>query len=114
MRIIRKIDDAVARCEAGFLVLIVVFMVLASFGQVFLRNFFNYAIEGADIILRHLVLWVGFIGASLAVRTDKHINIDVFSRISSPQVKKATRIIIFLFTMIICFILCPPYSAFIK
>lgn len=105
MILLTKIDDSVARFETWLLVLIVIIMVLTSFSQVILRNFFNTAIEGADIILRHLVLWVGFIGASLATRSNKHISIDIFSRISSHRIKKAAKIIVSLFAMIISFIL---------
>lgn len=67
--------------EDWFLVSLVIFMVILAFLQVVLRNFFDLGIIWGDILLRHMVLWVGFIGASLATKNNKHINIDVFKRL---------------------------------
>lgn len=65
------------------IVLILSLMILLSFGQMLLRNFFDMGIIWGDTLLRQWVLWVGFLGASLAVNHDKHISIDVFSSMSS-------------------------------
>lgn len=64
------------------------FMALLAFLQVFLRNFFNFGFPWADEVLRHLVVWVGFIGASLGIREDRSIRIDVFNRIFPPRITK--------------------------
>lgn len=105
MNVIRRINSGIARFETWILVCIVLFMVCAAFSQVILRNFFNYAIEGADIFLRHLVLWIGFIGASLATRDEKHIAIDLLTRFDIPLLKKITPIISNIFSAAISFIL---------
>jgi len=55
--------------------------------------------------LRHLVLWVGFIGASLATREEKHINIDVFSRLTRGNVKLYTQALVYFFSMYISWLL---------
>jgi len=65
------------------IVLILSLMISLSFGQMLLRNFFDMGIIWGDTLLRQWVLWVGFLGASLAVNHDKHISIDVFSSMSS-------------------------------
>lgn len=65
------------------IVLILSLMILLSFGQMLLRNFFDMGIIWGDTLLRQWVLWVGFLGASLAVNHDKHISIDIFSSMSS-------------------------------
>jgi len=80
MNIIRKINDTIAKLEEGLLVFIVVVMVLLAFLQVLLRNIFDHNLLWGDPFLRHMVLWVGFIGASLTTKDEKHINIDVLSR----------------------------------
>lgn len=79
MNAIKKIDHWLAKTEMGLLVLLLFLMVFMSFGQVLLRNFLNMGILWTDIFLRQLVLWVGFLGASLAVRERRHISIDVLS-----------------------------------
>jgi TRAP-type C4-dicarboxylate transport system permease small subunit len=81
MKFLEKLNTLVANIETILLVFIVLAMVLLSFLQVILRNVFEQGILWGDIFLRHLVLWVGFIGASLATKENKHINIDVLGRI---------------------------------
>lgn len=76
MRVVRQIDFFLGRIETVLVVFLLSLMILFSFGQVILRNFFHHGILWADIFIRQLVLWVGFLGASLAVRESKHISID--------------------------------------
>ena len=76
MRLIEKIESVLGRIEALAVTILLSLMILFSFTQVLLRNFFNDGILWADIFVRQLVLWVGFLGASLAVREGKHISID--------------------------------------
>jgi C4-dicarboxylate transporter, DctQ subunit len=81
VRLIKKIENILGRIEALSVTLLLSLMILFSFTQVLLRNFFNDAILWADIFTRQLVLWVGFLGASLAVRENKHISIDFLPNI---------------------------------
>jgi TRAP-type C4-dicarboxylate transport system permease small subunit len=77
MRVIKQLDEWLAKAESGFLVFLLFLMVFLAFGQVILRNFLNSGFLWTDLFLRQLVLWVGFLGASLAVRERRHISIDV-------------------------------------
>ena len=63
-------------------------MALLAFFQVFLRNFFNFGFPWADEVLRHLVVWVGLVGASLGIREDRSIRIDVLNRFLPPRINK--------------------------
>jgi TRAP-type C4-dicarboxylate transport system permease small subunit len=103
--ILQKIDRSLYQTENVLVFLILGMMVVLSFLQVLLRNFFDTGILWADILLRHLVLWVGFIGAALATRTEKHINIDLLSRIVSKRYILPVKIVTRLFAIIICAIL---------
>lgn len=94
MNIINKIDNWIARLEDWILVSLVIFMVILAFLQVVLRNFFDLGIIWGDILLRHIVLWVGFIGASLATKNNKHINIDVFKRLHKGLSQRIINLII--------------------
>lgn len=88
-------------------------MILLAFLQVILRNFFSTSIFWGDIFLRHLVLWIGFIGASLATKEGKHINIDVLSKLLTPKAKRISQIIVNLFASVICFFLMRAAITFI-
>jgi C4-dicarboxylate transporter DctQ subunit len=76
MRLIRQIENILGKIEALAVTILLSLMILIAFSQVILRNVFNEGILWGDIFIRQLVLWVGFLGASLAVRESKHISID--------------------------------------
>jgi len=56
-------------------------MLALSFLQIILRNVAGTGILWIDPLLRHLLLWVGFAGATLATRLDRHINVDAVTRL---------------------------------
>lgn len=69
-----------AHVEHVTLTLLLVAMVLVSLAQIVLRNGFDTGWVWVDPLLRHAVLWIGFMGAALATASDRHINIDVLTR----------------------------------
>ena len=91
LRVIHGFEDAL-------LALMVAVMIFLAGSQILLRNLFDTGFAWADPVLRLLVLWVGLLGALAASRTDKHIAIDVFSRLLGPRALAATRSITTLFT----------------
>lgn len=80
MKALQRLDDWLASLEGWLLVALVSLMVGLAFTQVVLRNLFRLGLPWADIVLRQMVLWAGFLGASLATRQGRHIAIDVVSR----------------------------------
>ncbi len=100
-RALKRLNDRLAWFEQLFLVIVVLIMVFLAFLQVVLRNVFDHGFLWGDIFLRHLVLWVGFIGASLATKDERHINIDVFGRLLKGLSRRVVRIIINLFSCIV-------------
>ncbi len=113
MRIIQKINGFVAQTETYILVFVVLVMVVFSFAQVVLRNVFDQGILWGDIMLRHLVLWVGFVGASLASKEEKHINIDVFSRLMKGRYKPIAQAVVYIFATYITYLLMWASWAFV-
>ena len=114
MSLLHKIDRFFARIETGALVLSLGIMVFFAFLQVILRNFFSSSILWGDTFLRHLVLWVGFLGASLATLENRHINVDVFSRILPQKYKKWASFVINLFSAFISALLTRAAYVFIR
>ncbi len=94
MRAIKQLDEWLAKAESGILVFLLFLMVFFAFGQVLLRNFLNSGLLWTDIFLRQLVLWVGFLGASLAVRERRHISIDVLTHFIPERHKPILNILI--------------------
>jgi TRAP-type C4-dicarboxylate transport system permease small subunit len=113
MKILEYINKRIESVESVLLVLIMVVMVLLSFLQVVLRNVFDQGILWGDILLRHLVLWVGFLGASLATREEKHISIDLFTRFLKPRGQHVARVITNLFAAYVCYLLASASVTFV-
>jgi TRAP-type C4-dicarboxylate transport system permease small subunit len=98
---LKRIDDAIANFEAAVAVGMLLLMLVMAFAQALLRNltqlgadWANAALEQlsfADFILSKGTLWLAFLGASLAVRTDKHIAIDIVPRLVSPKARTIMR-----------------------
>lgn len=80
-------------------------MILLVLLQIVLRNFLSTGIMGGAEIVRHLVLWVAFLGAGLAAREGKHIKIDVAYRMLPQGLKRFTEVVTGLFTTSVCAIL---------
>lgn len=104
-KILSGIDRNLLRIENFLIIALLSVMVLFAFFQVILRNVLSTGILWADIFLRHLVLWVGFIGASLATRESKHINIDILTRFVSKSKQVYFKIFIDLISAGVCLVL---------
>jgi TRAP-type C4-dicarboxylate transport system permease small subunit len=102
IKIINKIDQTLGIWEKWFIFVALTVMIGVSFMQVVLRNIWHFSFIWAEELARHLVLWVGFFGASLAALENKHINIDVFTRMMGPRLRVAVEIFLDLFAATIC------------
>ena len=103
MKIIHLIENYINKIEAFFLVLSLITMVLLAFLQVVLRNIFSTGFLWADTFLRYLVVWVGFFGAAMATKEERHISIEIFTKFVSQVKKKIISIITSLFAIIVCY-----------
>ncbi len=101
-----SINGLFVKFEKGLLCLVLFTMLFVSIWQIVLRNFFSGGMFWADHLLRVCVLWIAFIGASLAYEHKRHIKIDIFTHIiGSASVKTALAIIAELASFVICMLL---------
>ena len=75
------LGERLQRLEEGFLGTLMGSLVLLAAAQIILRSLFSYTLPWVDPLIRHLVLWTGFLGATVACRLDKHIRIDALLRL---------------------------------
>jgi C4-dicarboxylate transporter DctQ subunit len=100
-----RVDAALARVEGWAITALVAAMVVLAVAQVALRNLISSSIPAADTLLRHAVLWVGFLGAALAAHEDRHIRIDIGARLLPPQLRRWTEVFFHLFSAAACLLL---------
>jgi len=105
MKILHAISNTFALIEKALAVFLLGIMVLLAFSQVILRNVFSTGFLWADPLLRHMVLWIGFLGASLATQQEKHITIDLITRFVTSKTRNIVRIVTNLLAGIVCAIL---------
>jgi C4-dicarboxylate transporter DctQ subunit len=77
VRFWERLDETIGRLEKALMVLFLGLMIVMAFAQIALRNFTGIGLPWSESLVRYLVLWVGFIGASLAAREGRHITIEV-------------------------------------
>jgi len=101
MQFLRKVSDLIEKLESFLIFILVTSMVVLSFLQIILRNFFSLSLFWADDFTRHAVLWVGLLAASVATAHAKHINIDVISRFFKGKSKRTLNAIKYLISAVI-------------
>jgi TRAP-type C4-dicarboxylate transport system permease small subunit len=114
MKILKAIDKALTRAEEFILILLLSVMVGMAFLQVALRNLFSSGIPWGDILLRHILLWLGFLGAAIATSENRHINIDALRRFFTPRVRSAVEVVTDLFATVICYLLAGAAWRFVQ
>jgi TRAP-type C4-dicarboxylate transport system permease small subunit len=98
----QKWDETLGRIEKLTVTVMLSVMILLAFLQIILRNVFSSGISWGDPLVRYLVLWVGFIGASLATKEGKHITIEVFAKRLSGRGNQYLKAISNLISTLVC------------
>lgn len=109
-----RLEKAGRAGEDAILVIILTGMILLAGSQIVMRNFLNVGVIWGDELLRMLVLWIALAGAVAASRTDKHINIAILDRFLPEKIKTAVKIVIHLFTAVVCGIVTWHSLAFVR
>lgn len=103
--LLEKTEQLLSRLEAALAALGFAAMLVFSLLQVFTRNFFSYSLPGSETLLGYLVLWVGMIGAVLAVRPRRHVKIDLGPAWFGEHFLARVAPWMYLFSMVVCALL---------
>jgi len=105
MKILQFIDKTISTVVNSAMVLLFLVMTGLAVIQVFLRYFFNGSLLWGDVAARNLVIWVGFLGAAIATRQNKHFRIDILSRFIPKRYYRWLLSFANLFTAVVCYYL---------
>lgn len=111
---VRTLGSTYNRVEEVLLVCLVVGMLALGFLQILFRNFISVGIVWIDPLVRHLVLWIALLGASIATRENRHISIDLLSGRVSPGRYSRVQGAVQLFSAMVCFLLVHPAIQFVQ
>ena len=114
MILLGKIERALAAAVTALLVTAFALMLGLAALQVFLRFFLHTGILWGDVAARHLVIWVGFFGAFLAARDNRHFRIDVLTRFAPWRVRQWLAAFTDLFAALISYFLLRASVTFVE
>lgn len=101
-----RFNRIVTRLEDGLIALFLAMMVLMVLAQIVLRNLFQSGIPGGEDFIRHLVLWIAFVGAGVATRSNAHVRIDALTHlVGKAGVGRYVDVAVGLFSGAVCLIL---------
>ena len=105
MKPLKTLSAWLEKFEGIVLSLALLFMIGLGFLQVILRNFWDTGITWGDPIVRAMVIWVGFIGASIATHQKSHIQLDLVSKFLPESAKKFAAVIAHFGSSVVCLLL---------
>ncbi|MBI4212646.1 MAG: TRAP transporter small permease [Deltaproteobacteria bacterium] len=108
------IDRLFARVVEAFLILTLFLMGGLTLAQVILRGVFDSGILGAEVVSRHLVLWIAFLGGMLGTRNRQHIAIDMLTRFLPRRPRNAVRILLDSVAFTVAFFLAKASWTFVQ
>lgn len=83
----KKLISIYNKLEEYFLVYTMVLMVVIVFVQVIFRYILNDSLSWSEELVRYIFIWQVWLGASLGMRINEHIRVDMFVKLlpSAPQ-----------------------------
>ena len=100
-KIIFAIDRLLVRLETFLLIVTLITLLTFAFLQVALRNLFDTAIHWGDVFNRLLVLWVGFLAATVGVKENRHLSLEVLTKFLPEKAKPVINVFVYLFVMVV-------------
>jgi TRAP-type C4-dicarboxylate transport system permease small subunit len=94
LKALHAIDRVIAAIEKLALLLMVASIVLLPLTQIVLRAVGHGGFPWGHEVVRTLMLWLAFVGASLATQERRHITIDLVDQNLSPRHKAGFNVIV--------------------
>jgi TRAP-type C4-dicarboxylate transport system permease small subunit len=105
MKLLHWLDYWLASLERALVVLLLTGLLGLGLLQVIERNVLASGIFWADELLQHIVLWLGFLGASLATREHRHLSIDVLNHFLPVQWQGWLALLVNIVALVLCILL---------
>ena len=91
-----RIERILVACNRWLLILLLLAMACIVFANVVLRYTTGDSIVWAEEVARHMMIWVAFLGAGLALRFGGHVAIDNLHRSVSTRTAQLLRALVLL------------------
>ncbi|MBA3030803.1 MAG: TRAP transporter small permease subunit [Desulfobacteraceae bacterium] len=101
MKTLARFDQILERLEKKAIVFIFSLLVLMILFNVLTRNIFQISFQAIFEFSPAFVLWLALLGSSLALKSNRHIKIEVWLRFLSHRFRYFARVITSVFGMVI-------------
>ncbi len=105
IKAIIRVDDALALFEKSLIVLCFSLLVFFIFFNILSRNFFHLPSHKIFEAGPNLVLWIALLGASLALKRQRHIRLELILRYCSGRIRLWAAVVVNLFGALVMGIL---------
>ena len=113
VKLLSQLERALLKIEMALLSTVLIGMLVLAFYQVVLRNLFDSGVAWIDIVNRHGVLWIAFLGGAIATTEMRHLNIDVVGKFMPKSLAKGIRLTILVFSIAVTAVLLRAAIAFV-
>lgn len=114
LNVVKRINTLLGNIETALLCLIILSIVGLGILKIVLRYFFQISLLWNQVVLQHFILWLAFLGASLATCENRHISIDVLTRYLPKRLVQFTNILVHIVSFVIVSILAYTGFEFIR
>ncbi|MEW6535018.1 MAG: TRAP transporter small permease [Candidatus Auribacterota bacterium] len=111
--VIDALNNAITWVEKLLLTIMLAAMIVVQITQIIMRNISDTGLLAADLIVRHFILWVALVGASLTTYYRSHIKIDLVNRFVPKKAQRWLAIITDFMAMAVCIWLTKAGYAFL-
>jgi len=98
----RKLDFFVSRSEEILIGLLILVASVILFTNVVARYVFNAGFPWAEELVRYQIVWMVFLGASVAARQGIHIGVDILLKFSPPPLAKLIELAVHAIAVVFC------------
>jgi TRAP-type C4-dicarboxylate transport system permease small subunit len=114
MRLLAKIDDTLEIIEQTLVMFLLSALVLMIAANVVARNLFGVSYQKILEISPGIVLWLALIGATLALKKQRHIKLEILLRYAGHRTRRLARLLGGLFGSVVMGFLFAASLTFVK
>lgn len=98
----RKLDLLVSRSEEVLIGVLILAASVILFANVVARYVFNAGFPWAEELVRYQIVWMVFLGASVAARQGIHIGVDLLIKSTPPALSRAIQLLVHAIAIVFC------------
>lgn len=102
MSILRRLGRATNRLEEFLIGFLLATASVVLFLNVVARYVFNWGVPWAEELVRYEIVWMVFIGTSVAARKGIHIGVDILEKFSPPPIQRLIGLVINTISLVFC------------